>query len=162
MLRRDCIVRSATSHAKCSRRLACGAVCDPCLFRLGSESFWKRATLYTGAAMTITRTSLLASRRFLLLASGSLALSALACNKPSAPAPAASSSAAAPEAAAKPASALTVGFIYVGPKDDYGYNQSHAEGAKSLAALGVKIRKEEKVPETVDVQKTMESMINLD
>jgi simple sugar transport system substrate-binding protein len=112
--------------------------------------------------MTITRTSLLASRRFLLLGSGALALSALACNKPSAPAPAASTSAAAPEAAAKPASALTVGFIYVGPKDDYGYNQSHAEGAKSLTALGVKIREEEKVPETVDVQKTMESMINLD
>ena len=24
---------------------------------------------------------------------------------------------------------LTIGFIYVGPKDDYGYNQAHAEGA---------------------------------
>jgi basic membrane protein A and related proteins len=93
---------------------------------------------------------------------GALALSSLSCNKPaSGSAPAASSSAAAPEAA-KPPSALTVGFIYVGPKDDYGYNQAHAEGAKSLAAMGVKIREEEKVPETVDVQKTMESMINLD
>jgi len=58
---------------------------------------------------------------------------------------------------------MTVGFIYVGPKDDYGYNQAHAEGAKSLASMpGIKIREEEKVPETVDVQKTMESMINLD
>ncbi len=58
---------------------------------------------------------------------------------------------------------LTVGFIYVGPKDDYGYNQAHAEGAKAIAALpGVEIREEEKVPETVAVQKTMESMINLD
>ena len=26
------------------------------------------------------------------------------------------------------AAGLTVGFIYVGPKDDYGYNQAHAEG----------------------------------
>ena len=111
--------------------------------------------------MTITRTSLLTSRRSLLLLSGSLALAGLSCSKPSAPAPAATASGAAPEAA-KPASVLTVGFIYVGPKDDYGYNQSHAEGAKSLTALGVKIREEEKVPETVDVQKTMESMINLD
>src|SRR5262245_54245857 len=25
--------------------------------------------------------------------------------------------------------ALVVGFIYVGPKGDYGYNQAHAEGA---------------------------------
>ncbi len=58
---------------------------------------------------------------------------------------------------------LTVGFIYVGPKDDYGYNQSHAEGARELAKLpGVKIREEENVPETDAVQKTMESMINLD
>jgi simple sugar transport system substrate-binding protein len=58
---------------------------------------------------------------------------------------------------------LTVGFIYVGPKDDYGYNQAHAEGAKAIAKLpGVKIREEENVPENVAVQKTMESMINLD
>ncbi|HEY6876523.1 MAG TPA: BMP family ABC transporter substrate-binding protein [Polyangiales bacterium] len=55
---------------------------------------------------------------------------------------------------------LTVGFVYVGPRDDFGYNQSHAEGAKSLR--GVKILEEEKVPETIDVQKTLESMINLD
>jgi basic membrane protein A len=58
---------------------------------------------------------------------------------------------------------LTVGFIYVGPKDDYGYNQAHAEGAREIAKLpGVKIREEEKVAETIDVEKTMESMINLD
>jgi basic membrane protein A and related proteins len=58
---------------------------------------------------------------------------------------------------------LTVGFIYVGPRVDYGYNQAHAAGAKSLTALpGIKIREEENVPETVAVQKTMESMINLD
>lgn len=56
--------------------------------------------------------------------------------------------------------ALTVGIIYVGPKDDFGYNQAHAEGAKTLQ--GVKLREEENVPETVAVQKTMESMINLD
>jgi basic membrane protein A and related proteins len=110
--------------------------------------------------MTITRTS---SRRSLLLSLPcALALSTLSCNKPASEGtPAGSAAAAAPEAA-KPAGELTVGFIYVGPKDDYGYNQAHAEGAKSLAAMGIKIREEEKVPETVDVQKTMESMINLD
>jgi simple sugar transport system substrate-binding protein len=61
------------------------------------------------------------------------------------------------------AAALTVGFIYVGPKDDYGYNQSHAEGAAAVKAIpGVTVVEEERVPETVDVQKTMESMINFD
>src|SRR5215470_5771115 len=58
---------------------------------------------------------------------------------------------------------ITVGFVYVGPKTDYGYNQAHAQGAAALAKLpGIKIREEEMVPETVAVQKTMESMINLD
>jgi len=61
------------------------------------------------------------------------------------------------------ATPLTIGFIYVGPKSDYGYNQSHAQGAGVIAKLpGVKIREEEMVPETVAVEKTMESMINLD
>jgi simple sugar transport system substrate-binding protein len=94
--------------------------------------------------------------------SSALSLSALACNKSSPDAAPAGSAAAAATPAATKDGPLTVGFIYVGPKDDYGYNQAHAEGAKSLAAMGVKIREEEKVPETVDVQKTMESMINLD
>ncbi|KKX33399.1 BMP family ABC transporter substrate-binding protein [Rhizobium sp. LC145] len=58
---------------------------------------------------------------------------------------------------------LAVGFIYVGPKDDYGYNQAHAEGAAVVKALpGVTVIEEENVAETVDVQKSMESMINLD
>jgi simple sugar transport system substrate-binding protein len=58
---------------------------------------------------------------------------------------------------------LVVGFIYVGAKDDYGYNQAHAEAAAMLKKMpGVKIVEEEKVPETDDVQKTMESMIKLD
>ena len=67
--------------------------------------------------------------------------------------------------ASQPAQAkdLTVGFIYVGPKDDYGYNQAHAEAAAMLKKMpGVKIVEEEKVPETDDVSKTMESMIKLD
>jgi simple sugar transport system substrate-binding protein len=58
---------------------------------------------------------------------------------------------------------LTIGFIYVGPKDDYGYNQAHAEGAAVLKSLpGIKVVEEEKVPETDDVEKTMQSMIELD
>lgn len=61
------------------------------------------------------------------------------------------------------AAGLTVGFIYVGPKDDYGYNQAHAEGAAAVKKMaGVTVVEEENVAETVDVQKSMESMINFD
>jgi basic membrane protein A and related proteins len=56
-----------------------------------------------------------------------------------------------------------VGFIYVGSRDDYGYNQAHAQGAAALKKLaGVKVVEEENVAETDAVEKTMESMINLD
>jgi basic membrane protein A len=58
---------------------------------------------------------------------------------------------------------ITVGVIYVGPRDDFGYNQAHAVGAAELKKVpGVKLVEEENVPETIAVQKTMESMINLD
>jgi simple sugar transport system substrate-binding protein len=57
----------------------------------------------------------------------------------------------------------TIGFIYVGSRDDYGYNQAHAAGAAALKKLPeIKVVEEEKVPETDAVEKTMESMINLD
>lgn len=91
------------------------------------------------------------------------ALSLLNCGKKTetTAAPASSDSAAA-AAPAAPQKQFTAGFIYVGSKSDYGYNQAHAEGAKTLTSMGIKVREEENVPETLDVQKTMESMINLD
>src|ERR1700716_4152767 len=56
-----------------------------------------------------------------------------------------------------------IGFVYVGSRDDYGYNQADAAGAAALKKVaGVKVVEEEKVPETDAVEKTMESMINLD
>jgi basic membrane protein A len=56
-----------------------------------------------------------------------------------------------------------VGFVYVGSRDDYGYNQAHAAGAAAVKKLaGFKVVEEEKVPETDACEKTMESMINLD
>ena len=58
---------------------------------------------------------------------------------------------------------ITVGVIYVGPRDDFGYNQAQAQAAAILKKMpGVKVVEEEKVPETVAVQKTMEAMINQD
>jgi simple sugar transport system substrate-binding protein len=66
---------------------------------------------------------------------------------------------------ARPAFAkdTTIGFIYVGSRDDYGYNQAHAQGAAMVKKMsGVKVVEEENVPETDAVEKTMGSMINLD
>lgn len=58
----------------------------------------------------------------------------------------------------------TVGFIYVGPQDDYGYNQAHAEGAAGLtkALTWVKLVEEASVPETTAVAESMRSMIDID
>ena len=93
-----------------------------------------------------------------LLLAGGMAIGLSACGKSdtatSSAAPAASG-----DASAKP---ITVGFIYVGSKDDYGYNQSHAEGAAEVKKLpGVTVLEDENVAETKDCQEAMESMINL-
>jgi simple sugar transport system substrate-binding protein len=61
------------------------------------------------------------------------------------------------------ASKLTVGVIYVGPRDDFGYNQAQAQAAGIIKKMpGVKVLEEEKVPETIAVQQTMEAMIQQD
>src|ERR1700733_11409976 len=58
---------------------------------------------------------------------------------------------------------LIVGIVYVGARDDFGWNQAHAVAIKSLKEVpGVKVVEEENVPETDAVSKSMESMINLD
>jgi basic membrane protein A and related proteins len=58
---------------------------------------------------------------------------------------------------------VTIGIVYVGPKDDFGWNQAHAVNIGALkATAGVKIVEEENVPETAAVLKSMESMINLE
>ncbi len=60
-------------------------------------------------------------------------------------------------------SSITVGFIYVGPKDDFGYNQAQAEAVAEIKKLpGIKAVEEENVPETTSVQKTMQGMISQD
>ena len=58
---------------------------------------------------------------------------------------------------------ITVGVIYVGPRDDFGYNQAQAAAAAELKKMpGVKVVEEENVPETAAVQKTMTGMIAQD
>jgi basic membrane protein A and related proteins len=58
---------------------------------------------------------------------------------------------------------VTIGIVYVGPRDDFGWNQAHAVAVQALKALpGVKAVEEENVPETDACAKSMESMVNLD
>ncbi len=64
-------------------------------------------------------------------------------------------------AAACGTEATTVGFLYVGPRDDFGYNQAAYEAATAMGeATGVEIIHAENVPETVeDAVPVMEDMI---
>jgi basic membrane protein A and related proteins len=58
---------------------------------------------------------------------------------------------------------LVVGVVYVGARDDFGWNQAHAVAIQALKKVpGVTVSEEENVPETDAVSKSMESMINLD
>ena len=58
---------------------------------------------------------------------------------------------------------LTIGVVYVGPRDDYGYNQAQAQAAAEVKKMpGLKVVEEENVPETAAVQKTMTGMIAQD
>src|ERR1019366_1391651 len=55
---------------------------------------------------------------------------------------------------------LVMGFIYNGPKNDLGYNQSHADGKQALRVLPwVKAVEEASVPETVAAEESMRDMI---
>lgn len=55
---------------------------------------------------------------------------------------------------------LVMGFIYVGPKDDFGYNQAHFLGKEGVQ--GVKAIDQASVPETTEVQEAMRNMIEQD
>ena len=58
---------------------------------------------------------------------------------------------------------IIMGFIYVGPKDDYGYNQAHAEGKEGVSKLSwMKTVEEASIPETTAVEETMRNMIEED
>lgn len=84
-----------------------------------------------------------------------LAVASISCDKKES---AAAGAGAGGADASKP---LTVGFIYVGTKDDYGYNQAHATGAVAVKSLpGVNVIEAEKVAETKDAQQNMATMID--
>ena len=55
-----------------------------------------------------------------------------------------------------------VGFIFVGPKDDFGYNQAAFQGSEAVkkAFPNVEVLTAENVPETDDAARVMEGMID--
>jgi len=68
-----------------------------------------------------------------------------------------------PFGAAKAQSPIVLGAVYVGARDDFGWNQAHAVAMDILKQVeGVTVIEEENVPETDAVAQSMESMINLD
>lgn len=78
-----------------------------------------------------------------------------------------SGTAASPTAGGSPTASgepMTFGFIYVGPKDDFGWNQAHALGAASITKKfpNIKLVEEASVPETTAVAESMRSMIDID
>jgi simple sugar transport system substrate-binding protein len=78
-----------------------------------------------------------------------------------APAPGGGDTAGSP--AGDAAQELVLGFIYVGAKDDYGWNQAQATGAAEIAKLpGIKIVEQASVSETKEVQEVMRNMIEQD
>jgi basic membrane protein A len=56
----------------------------------------------------------------------------------------------------------TVGFIYVGPKDDFGYNQAAHDGSEAVEAAfpDVSVLQAENVPETSEAEAVMQNMID--
>src|SRR4051794_7288289 len=54
-----------------------------------------------------------------------------------------------------------VGFIFVGAKDDYGYNQAAYIGSQGVekAFPNLKVLRSENVPETAEAERVMEEMI---
>jgi simple sugar transport system substrate-binding protein/basic membrane protein A len=57
---------------------------------------------------------------------------------------------------------FTIGFIYVGPKDDFGYNQAAYAGSREVAKAlpDATILEAENVPETSEAETVMEQMVD--
>lgn len=56
---------------------------------------------------------------------------------------------------------VKVGYLYVGPRTDYGYNYAQDQGRLAVQKqLGIKTTSLENVPENADVERAMERLIN--
>ncbi|MBI2705901.1 MAG: BMP family ABC transporter substrate-binding protein [Actinobacteria bacterium] len=98
----------------------------------------------------------------LLATAIAVALLAAACGTNQTPQEAVASGGTAAGGAAPGQGATKVGFIFVGPKDDYGYNQAAYEGSQAVAKKfpNIEVLTAENVPEDDNATRTMESMIS--
>ncbi|MGH8883671.1 MAG: BMP family ABC transporter substrate-binding protein [Egibacteraceae bacterium] len=66
-----------------------------------------------------------------------------------------------PTAPAEGGKVTKIGFLLVGPKDDFGYNQAAYEGSVAVAKAfpDIEVLRAENVPETADAERVMEDMI---
>jgi basic membrane protein A len=107
-------------------------------------------------------------RLSMLLAASTLAIAACGSNdsdSATTTAPAVSTGAAdaaAPIGDGPGAGSTKVGFIFVGPKDDFGYNQAAYEGSQAVAAAhpDLEVLTAENVPEDDNATRVMEQMID--
>jgi basic membrane protein A len=108
-----------------------------------------------------------------LLVAGVLALAACGSNSDAADTPATTAAAgtaaaattaggSSPAADAPGVGGKEIGFIFVGPKDDYGYNQAAYEGSQAVAKAhpDLKVVTAENVPEDDNATRVMEKMIS--
>ena len=91
-----------------------------------------------------------------------LALTTAACSSNSTSSDTTSGTSGASTAAAPGAGSEAVGFIFVGPKDDVGYNQAAYDGSQAVKAAypDLEIITAENIPENDEAARVMESMIN--
>src|SRR4051812_37747461 len=94
--------------------------------------------------------------RLMLGAAAALALVTAACSSPATPGTSSSSGGSAPGQGG-----TAVGFIFVGPKTDFGYNQAAYQGSQEVAKKfpNLKVLTQENVPEDDNAARVMEGMI---
>jgi simple sugar transport system substrate-binding protein/basic membrane protein A len=91
-----------------------------------------------------------------------LALAVVACGSNTTDKTAAPTGGSATGGAAPGKDSTKVGFIFVGPKDDFGYNQAAYDGSQAVAKAfpNMEVLTAENVPETDEAARVMEGMIN--
>ncbi len=91
-----------------------------------------------------------------------LALTTAACSSNSTSSDTTSGTSGGSTAAGPGAGSEAVGFIFVGPKDDVGYNQAAYDGSQAVKAAypDLEIITAENIPENDEAARVMESMIN--
>ena len=116
--------------------------------------------------MKLRSLALLASAALVVAACGSNSSDDDDASAATTAAPAASSAAGGSTAAANPdapgGGTEKVGFIFVGPKDDFGYNQAAYQGSQAVAEAhpDLEVITAENVPEDDNATRVMEKMID--